>query len=161
MSAGIRFPEHDGNNRNSGISPGKEQLGAVPQNTSPVLFGTDHITGTIPEGNYRDIKQVAETDESGGFIGSIDIDNAGGLHGLVGKNTDSSAVKMGKTGDNTGGVEPHCLEENAVIDNGFNHFLHVVRRSSFVRDNRIEFRAFPFRVVFGRQERRFFRVIGG
>ena len=159
MCAGIRFPQHDGNDGNSGIRPGEQQLGAVTQDTFPILFRTDHVTGTIPEGHYRNIEKVAEPDESGSFVCGIDGDHAGSLHRLVGKDPDGAAVEAAKTGDNAGGMQGHGLKENAVIDDCFNYFLHVIRRGRFVRDNCIEFRTQPFRIVFGRQHWCFLGIV--
>ena len=66
----------------------------------------------------------------GAFIRSVDVDNAGRLHRLVGEDADRSAVKAGKTGDNTGGMKRHRLKENAVIDYRLDNFLHVIRMRS-------------------------------
>jgi hypothetical protein len=95
---------------NSGIRPGEQQFGAVPQDTFPVLFRTDHITGAIPEGHYRNIEQVAEPDESGAFVRGIDGDNAGSLHRLVGEDADGAAVEAAEAGDDTGGMEGHASQ---------------------------------------------------
>lgn len=74
MGSGIRFPEYDGYQGYRGIRPGEKQLGSVAEDTLPVLFGAYHVAAAVAEGYDRDVKEVAEPDEPGAFIGGIDID---------------------------------------------------------------------------------------
>ena len=53
----------------------------------------------IDESDDGDIEAVAEADETGRFVGRIDIQAAGEELRLVGDDADSLAVKAGKAGD--------------------------------------------------------------
>ena len=81
----------------------------------------------IDESDDGDIEAVAEADETGRFVGRIDIQAAGEELRLVGDDADSLAVKAGKAGDDVQGIVFQYLEYVAVVDAGFDDVEHIVR----------------------------------
>ncbi len=61
-----------------------KQFGAMADDTRPFLIRAGHIAGNVGEGQQRDIKGIAETDEAGGLVGGVDIQNAGSELRVVG-----------------------------------------------------------------------------
>ena len=115
----------------------------------------------IDEGDDRDIKAVAEADETGCFVGRIDIQAAGKEFRLVSNNANGLSVKAGKAGDDIQGIVFQYLEYIAIVDAGFDDIEHIIRHAAVVGNNRVEAFIFPVRIVVRFDDRCFFHIVAG
>ena len=115
----------------------------------------------IDESDDGDIEAVAEADETGRFVGRIDIQAAGEELRLVSNNANGLSVKAGKAGDDVQGIVFQYLEYVAVVDAGFDDVEHIVRHAAVIGNDRIEAFIFTVRIIIGIDDRRFFHVVAG
>ena len=109
----------------------------MPDNPSPFLLAARQIPRNIGDGQHRNIKRVAKSNETGGFVRRIDVQTAGQHLRLVGDNANTSAIQSGKTYHHIAGKILMGLEKFPVVNNGTNDVFDIIRLVGVVRYGRI------------------------
>ena len=89
----------------------------------------------VDEGNPEGI---AEANEAGRLIGSIDIKTASHDTRLIGNDADRTSVQAGQTGNDIAGIHTMRFHIFTVIDDTANDLIHVVRHMGPIRNDGIE-----------------------
>ena len=126
VGAAKRFSEDDRNLGNRGGGVGEQHFCAVADDAAMFLIDAGQKTRNIDEGYQRDIKGVAETDETRGLIGSIDVQHAGDGRRLIGDNPNGATDDAGETDDNVRGVTGLYFEEITGVDYIGDDFANIV-----------------------------------
>jgi hypothetical protein len=61
--------------------------------------GSDHEAGGVAEEEDREVEGVAELHESGGLVGTVGVDGAAEVGGVVGDDADGAALDAAQRGD--------------------------------------------------------------
>ena len=88
VGAAVGLARDDGNERNSGLGVGVDELCAAANDAVPLLVGARQEAGNINQGENRDVERIAGAHESRGLFRCVDVESAGELHRLVGDDAD-------------------------------------------------------------------------
>ena len=117
---------------------GIEELGPVANDPTVLLPCPWQEPRHVHEGDERDVEGVAESDESSGFHGAVDVQAAGELHRLVCDHPDGTAAHPAEPRDNVACEIRLNLEEVAFVNDVFDDDFHVVRDIWVRRDETSE-----------------------
>ncbi len=123
------------------------------------LLRTGEEARHIDERHDRNVEGVAETDETGTLARGVDVKHTGQVFRLVGHDTDGRAAEAGKAHDEVLRIVLVDFEELAVVHDGADDFVHVVRGVRAVGDDLVEGVLFTVDRVFGRDIRGLFHVV--
>src|SRR5580692_4916882 len=123
------------------------------------LLRAGQKAGNIFESDQRDIEGVAEADEACTFQRSIDVENAGEERRLIGDNADGAPIEARKPDNNILCKVLMDLEKIAVIHDGVDGVLDVIRLLGIRRDERIQSFIAAIRRIRGLAARRVCNIV--
>ena len=77
VSASVSLAQDQGDLGDRGFGIGEEDLGPVADDAAELLGLPGQKGGGVDQGEKGDVEAVAEANEPGGFVGSVDIQGAG------------------------------------------------------------------------------------
>src|SRR5205823_10884899 len=110
-----------------GLGKGEKQLRAMLDNAAELLLRPGKKPGHIFKRKQRNIEGIAEAHEARPLDGCIDIENSSEVGRLVADDAGGAAIKPRKAYDQIFGVVLMDLKEIAVIHDGINRVVAVVR----------------------------------
>ena len=110
----------------------------MPDDPAPLLRRAGEEARDVDERHERHVERVARAHEPGRLHGSIDVEHACERRRLVADDADGVAAEPCEAADDVPGMQLLDLEERAVVDNRFDHALHVVRLVRRVGDQPVE-----------------------
>ncbi len=119
----------------------------MPNDSAVLLMDTRHVPGRIDESDHRDIERIAEADEPGNLVGSIDIDHAGENHRLLSDDPDGLPVQASKRDDRILSKRLVHLHHTAEIENGCDDVSHIVGVVRIDRHDCVQQRFHPPRII--------------
>ena len=127
VGAAVGLAGDDLDARDGGLAVGVQQLGPVADDAAVLLPGAGEEARHVDEGDQRDVEGVAGADEAPCFLGRFDVEDAGQNLGLVADDADGMAVETGEAAHDVLRPVREVLVEVAVVDDGRDDLLHVVR----------------------------------
>ena len=119
----------------------------MANDASVLLRGAWEEARHVDERDQRDVERVAEAHEPRALVRRVDVERARHHLGLVGHDADRLAVEVREPDHHVHGVERLHLEEVAVVDDGGDHVLDVVRLFGVVGYDRRQRRSLALGVV--------------
>src|SRR5208283_1668854 len=107
---------------------GVKQLRAVRDDASELLLRAGQKSRNVFEGDERDVEAIAEAHEARALDAGADVEHARQKRGLIGNDADRLSVQPSEADDDVLGVMLLYLEEVAVVNDGVDHVLNVVRQ---------------------------------
>ena len=161
MGAAVALAEGDSDLGHRGLAVSKEHLGTVDDDTVVFLTRAGEEAGDIDECDDGDIEGIAEADKTAALAGCIAVEHTGHRLGLVGNDADGDTAEAGKTDQQVGCEFLMHLKELAVVDNGFDNALHIVRLVGVLGDNAVEAVLQTVDRILGRNIGGLLEVVGG
>lgn len=121
--------------------------------TAMLLLDTGEETRDIDKGHQRDVEGVAEADPAGPLDRGVDVQDTGGVVGLVGDEGDGAPVHAAKAHHQVGGELGHDLKEVLVVHHLGDHVLDVVGLVGVVGHQGVEGRGHASRAIVGFPDR--------
>ena len=115
----------------------------------------------IYKGQQRYIERITETDETGGFYRSINIQCSCQSCRLVGYHTDRFSIQPDISDHNIFGIFFLYFKEVMIVGHRFDQFLHIIGLIRIGRDQVIELFVNAVGTIRRRNERRFLHIIAG
>ena len=138
MATAVALAQGNGHFGNSGLAKGVEQLRAVQNHAAKLLLGAGKEAGHVHQSHDGDVESVAEAHETGTLAAGVDVQHTGQHLGLVGHDTYADAAHMGEAHDDIAGIILMNLEELAVVHNGVDDLVHIVRLVGAVGNNLVQ-----------------------
>ena len=135
VSASVSLSQDHRDFGNGGFGIGKKDFGPVADNAAELLSFSRKVSCGVHQGEERNVKTIAEANESGSLVRCIDIQGSGQKHGIVGDDPDGVAVDPSKAHNDIFGIKALDLEEIVVIDDFLDDFNDVVRTLPLDRDD--------------------------
>ncbi len=92
-----------------------------------LLLGAGEEAGNVLKGDQRNIESVTKSDEARAFHGSVDIKNSRKKGRLIADDPDRAAIETRKTHNKIFRVMFVDFEKIAIVNDGVNGVLHVIR----------------------------------
>ncbi len=95
----VALADHDGRERDGEAGADDEEPGDVADVGPGFDVGSDHEAGGVAEKEDREVEGVAELHEPGGLVGTVGVDGAAEMGGVVGDDADGAALDAAQRGD--------------------------------------------------------------
>src|SRR5271157_255186 len=160
IRAAVSFARDDGHLGHGRLGKGEEQLRSVGDDAAELLLRAGQKSRDIFEGDQRDVEAVAEAHETRALDAGADVEHAGQKRRLVGDDAHGFPVQPGEADHDVPGVMLLHLEEVAVVHDGVDHVLNVVRLIGFGGDDGVQALVNAVDGIGARFARRIFEVVG-
>ena len=161
IGTAIGFAGNDCYLRHSRFTISIEQFGPMTDNTFIFLIDARKESRYIHKGQQRYIERITETDETGGFYWSINIQRSCQSCRLVGYHTDRFSIQPDISDHNIFGIFFLHFKEVMIVGHRFDQFLHIIGLIRIGRDQIIELFVNAVGTIRRRNERWFLHIIAG
>ena len=127
MATTIRLTDSNGNLGYRSLAESEHQFCSVINDTCVLLTRTAQEARNVHEGENLNVERIAETNEACSLTARIAVQHAGNPVRLVGDNTRRATVEASETADDILRIVFLHLHEVAVVHDGVDDILHVVR----------------------------------
>ena len=110
-----------------------QHFSTMTNDTAPFLICARQETRNVNEVNDWNIESITETDETGRFVGCIDVQATSHYFWLVSNDTNGLTVKTCETCDNVCSIEWLYFIVFAIIYSSCDNIFHVVRHVAVIR----------------------------
>lgn len=126
VSATICLSGDESDFGNGGFSICVEKFRSVLDDAAVLLISSRQEAWHVDEGNQRDVKRVAESNESSCLHGGVDVQATSEYRGLVCDDTNDFATDFTKSSDDVLSKFRHDLEELVPIQDRFDDDAHLI-----------------------------------
>lgn len=113
VGAAEGLADDDGDEGDGRTRVGGDELRPAPDDAGALLLGAGPVAGDVDEGDDGDPEGVAEADESGGFLGGVDVEGARVDGGLGGDDPGGAPFEAREADEDRGGEEG--LDRKSVV----------------------------------------------
>ena len=160
VGAAVCFTENHGDLRNGSFAVSEQHLSAVTNYAGIFLLFAGQEAWYVDDVKNRNVEAVAETNETSCFIRCVVVKAACHECRLVSNDTNSLSVHTSEAGDDVLCEFLSYIVVFAVIYNGFNNIVHVIRSIGAFRHNGVESRIGSCGIITGFNDRSIFHVVG-
>ena len=159
VGAAVSFTQNHGDLRNCSFAVCEQHLSAVTNYASIFLLFARQEARNVDNVQNRNVEAVAETNEASCFIGCVVVKAACHECWLVSNDTNSLSVHTSEAGDDVLCEFLSYIVVFAIINNGFQYIIHIVRCIGAFRHNGVQSWISSGRIVSGFYDRSVFHVV--
>ena len=159
VRAAVRLARDDGDLRHRRFGERVEQLRAGADDAAVLLPHARQEARHVLERDERDVERVAEAHEARGLHRRVDVETPGEHRRLIGDDADRPAAQPREADDDVLREVPMHFEERAVVDDGVNQIVDVVRLVRLLRHQPVERVVFAIDRIGRRAPRRIVEVV--
>src|SRR5579862_2595698 len=126
ISASVGFAQHHRDLRNCSGGIGKQNLGAVANDSAEFLIDSRQEAGRIDERKQRNVECVAEAHEPCHLVGGINIEHSREDGGLASDDAQGAALNSTESDNDIGRIAGLNFKKVAVIHQMLDHLPNVV-----------------------------------